>query len=238
MKKCPQCGREHADHLIVCSSCDVRLQHVGSRYKISDIEKAQFEIEKERAEETKMNEDEEKDKKASMLNEHNDFIKNIDNMSFEDIFLFIEAGLDDECEILKQHWVVEKIVLNMDFDRECKCYLLENLHDYDTEDAAELVKQAEKEIRDLKLWDIKQKISSKAKEMMGIDLSDSVREAISDNVKIFVWQRDQGKCIKCGCRENLEYDHIIPVVKGGSNTERNIQLLCEKCNRMKSDNIA
>jgi len=37
--------------------------------------------------------------------------------------------------------------------------------------------------------------------------------------------------------EKLEYDHIIPVSKGGSNTERNIQLLCEKCNRQKSATI-
>ncbi|MBF0103144.1 MAG: HNH endonuclease, partial [Desulfobacterales bacterium] len=42
---------------------------------------------------------------------------------------------------------------------------------------------------------------------------------------------------RCGSRENLEYDHIIPVSKGGSNTARNIELLCEKCNREKSDKI-
>ena len=52
-------------------------------------------------------------------------------------------------------------------------------------------------------------------------------------VKISVWRRDEGKCVKCGSQEKLEYDHIIPVSKGGSNTERNIQLLCEKCNRSK-----
>jgi Holliday junction resolvasome RuvABC ATP-dependent DNA helicase subunit len=63
------------------------------------------------------------------------------------------------------------------------------------------------------------------------------RQSISDDVKIFVWQRDRGCCAKCGSQENLEYDHIIPVSKGGSNTARNIQLLCEKCNRAKSSNI-
>jgi len=31
--------------------------------------------------------------------------------------------------------------------------------------------------------------------------------------------------------------YIIPVSKGGSNTTRNIQLLCEKCNRKKSNSI-
>lgn len=60
---------------------------------------------------------------------------------------------------------------------------------------------------------------------------------IPSNVKIAVWRRDNGKCVLCGSQDKLEYDHIIPVSKGGSNTERNIQLLCEKCNRQKSSKI-
>jgi len=63
------------------------------------------------------------------------------------------------------------------------------------------------------------------------------REPIPEDVRFAVWRRDEGKCVKCGSRNNLEYDHIIPVSKGGSNTERNIQILCEKCNREKSDKI-
>jgi hypothetical protein len=57
-------------------------------------------------------------------------------------------------------------------------------------------------------------------------------------VKLAVWRRDQGKCVTCGSNERLEYDHIIPITKGGSNTERNVQLLCEKCNRAKAASIA
>ena len=63
------------------------------------------------------------------------------------------------------------------------------------------------------------------------------RQAIPSEVRREVWRRDQGKCSKCDSRENLEYDHIIPVIKGGSNTARNIELLCENCNRAKSDSI-
>jgi 5-methylcytosine-specific restriction endonuclease McrA len=36
-----------------------------------------------------------------------------------------------------------------------------------------------------------------------------------------------------GSQENLEFDHIIPLSQGGANTERNLQLLCEPCNRAK-----
>ena len=63
------------------------------------------------------------------------------------------------------------------------------------------------------------------------------RFSIPSEVKREVWRRDQGKCSKCGSRENLEYDHIIPVSKGGSNTVRNIELLCQNCNRSKSNKI-
>lgn len=66
----------------------------------------------------------------------------------------------------------------------------------------------------------------------------SERQPIPDDVKIFVWRRDGGQCVKCGSQEKLEYDHIIPISKGGSNTARNLQLLCEKCNRLKGANIA
>lgn len=60
---------------------------------------------------------------------------------------------------------------------------------------------------------------------------------ISESVKDSVWNRDRGKCVECGSNEKLEFDHIIPFSKGGSNTKRNIQLLCEACNRSKSNRI-
>jgi len=60
---------------------------------------------------------------------------------------------------------------------------------------------------------------------------------ISQIVKDRVWNRDNGICVKCGTNENLEFDHIIPFSKGGANTYRNVQLLCESCNRSKSDSI-
>lgn len=63
------------------------------------------------------------------------------------------------------------------------------------------------------------------------------RPRIPESVRIEVWRRDSGKCARCGSREKLEYDHIVPISKGGSNTARNIELLCEKCNRSKSNNV-
>jgi hypothetical protein len=63
------------------------------------------------------------------------------------------------------------------------------------------------------------------------------RAPIADEVKIFVWKRDGGRCVKCGSNERLEFDHVIPVSMGGANTARNLQLLCEACNRSKGASI-
>jgi 5-methylcytosine-specific restriction endonuclease McrA len=63
------------------------------------------------------------------------------------------------------------------------------------------------------------------------------RSAIPIDIANAVWNRDGGKCVYCGAREKLEFDHIIPASKGGSSTYRNLQLLCENCNREKSDKI-
>ena len=64
------------------------------------------------------------------------------------------------------------------------------------------------------------------------------RAPIPDEVKIFVWNRDGGRCVRCGSNQLLEFDHIIPVAMGGANTARNLQLLCETCNRSKGAALA
>ena len=64
------------------------------------------------------------------------------------------------------------------------------------------------------------------------------RETIPDDVKVFVWNRDGGRCVTCGSKQRLEFDHIIPLALGGANTARNLQLLCETCNRTKGASIA
>jgi hypothetical protein len=64
------------------------------------------------------------------------------------------------------------------------------------------------------------------------------RDPIPEDVKLLVWARDGGHCVRCGAKQDLHFDHIIPVAKGGGNSEANIQILCQTCNLKKSDRIA
>jgi hypothetical protein len=61
---------------------------------------------------------------------------------------------------------------------------------------------------------------------------------IPTSVKLEVWKRDKGKCVKCGSQDNLHFDHIIPYSKGGSSlVTENIQILCARHNIAKKDKI-
>lgn len=58
--------------------------------------------------------------------------------------------------------------------------------------------------------------------------------------KIRVVRRDNYTCQNCGKHlldTEVEFDHIIPVAKGGSSEEHNLRLTCFDCNRSKSDNV-
>ncbi|WP_328392004.1 TerD family protein [Nocardia sp. NBC_00416] len=61
--------------------------------------------------------------------------------------------------------------------------------------------------------------------------------SISQEVKAEVWQRDGGRCVECGDSHYLEFDHIIPLSRGGATSASNLQILCRGCNRTKGANI-
>ena len=66
------------------------------------------------------------------------------------------------------------------------------------------------------------------------------RSLMTTQLRNQIIERDQGVCQICGkkCqRSEIEIDHIIPVSKGGKTTLSNLQVLCSKCNRKKSNKI-
>lgn len=65
---------------------------------------------------------------------------------------------------------------------------------------------------------------------------------IPNAVKQAVWKRDGGRCTfvsesghRCDSREQIEYDHIEPVARGGTATVRNTRLLCHAHNQFEAE---
>ena len=69
------------------------------------------------------------------------------------------------------------------------------------------------------------------------------RALMTVKLRDFIKKRDNFTCCYCGNSTHrepnllLEIDHIIPISKGGYTTEENLQTLCWKCNRTKSNKI-
>lgn len=69
------------------------------------------------------------------------------------------------------------------------------------------------------------------------------RALMTKKLREYIKKRDNFTCCNCGNSTYkepnllLEIDHIIPVAKGGCTEEDNLQTLCWKCNRAKSDKI-
>lgn len=69
------------------------------------------------------------------------------------------------------------------------------------------------------------------------------RTLMTKKLREFIKNRDDFTCCSCGNSTHaepnllLEIDHIIPIAKGGCTVEDNLQTLCWKCNRAKSDKI-
>jgi len=69
------------------------------------------------------------------------------------------------------------------------------------------------------------------------------RALMTKKLREFIKKRDDFTCCNCGNSTHkepnllLEIDHIIPVSKGGCTVEDNLQTLCWKCNRTKSDKL-
>lgn len=69
------------------------------------------------------------------------------------------------------------------------------------------------------------------------------RTLMTKKLREYIKNRDNFTCCTCGNSTHtepnllLEIDHIIPISKGGPTTEDNLQTLCWKCNRSKSNKL-
>ena len=67
------------------------------------------------------------------------------------------------------------------------------------------------------------------------------RGSISGRTRLNVLDRDNYTCQICGATveagATLHIDHIIPISKGGTNDESNLQVLCDRCNLAKNNRV-
>lgn len=61
------------------------------------------------------------------------------------------------------------------------------------------------------------------------------RTKISKTARASVYKRDGHRCVECAATKRLTLDHIVPLSKGGSNRQDNLQTLCVPCNEAKAD---
>jgi 5-methylcytosine-specific restriction protein A len=66
----------------------------------------------------------------------------------------------------------------------------------------------------------------------------SRRAPISVGTRTRILERDDFRCRRCGTgprEERLVVDHVVPVARGGTSDDANLQTLCEPCNQGKAD---
>ena len=76
--------------------------------------------------------------------------------------------------------------------------------------------------------------------------ADTVHEGVSRyipvSVREAVWKRDKGRCTyvsitggRCRWRRELEFDHVVPVARGGEATVENLRLRCSVHNQLEAE---
>ncbi|MEU6389974.1 HNH endonuclease signature motif containing protein [Streptomyces sp. NPDC046939] len=63
---------------------------------------------------------------------------------------------------------------------------------------------------------------------------DAARRLWDRQVRPRALARDCFACVRCGAREGLEIDHVVPIAKGGTWTLDNAQTLCRPCHADKT----
>ncbi len=67
-----------------------------------------------------------------------------------------------------------------------------------------------------------------------------IRESVGTHTQddiLYMLNAQKHKCINCLCslkKNKYHVDHIVPIVRGGSNDRSNLQILCQSCNVRKS----
>jgi hypothetical protein len=90
-------------------------------------------------------------------------------------------------------------------------------------------------------WEISRGIERAKPKKQWQSLNGRPRNKISPTLRFKIFTRDGHRCVKCGRGASngvtLQVDHRIPVAKGGTEDEENLQTLCSECNGGKADKV-
>ena len=144
---------------------------------------------------------------------------------FADKYLPINQNIDFEishyalpgASTFQRFWLYKKYLLCVD-----RCCISKDDFDYIKLKVDEFILLGNEEVTLLK-----NKVN-RLKEMT--NLSGNRRNKIPDEILSFILKRDSGECVACGSKENLQFDHILPVSKGGNDEPENLRVLCRSCN--------
>ena len=78
--------------------------------------------------------------------------------------------------------------------------------------------------------------SQQTKEIQSEDMSKRI--VFPQETRMSVYNQSEGRCVYCGRFipfDEMTIDHIVPLSKGGTNYEKNLQCCCKECNLMKQD---
>lgn len=92
-------------------------------------------------------------------------------------------------------------------------------------------------IRELETWGLMEHLEEVSTVDQGTSVN-AVRQRLSKKMKSDVLMRDDLTCQYCGTQKpaaELVVDHIVPVIKGGDNSDDNLVACCLRCNGHKSD---
>lgn len=92
-------------------------------------------------------------------------------------------------------------------------------------------------IESLEAWVTRQEQKKFDQEALRLQITKLRREIQADYDHIFMilGRRDGFDCRLCGISTDLEIDHVVALINGGTNDTQNLQLLCKSCNCKKHD---
>lgn len=81
---------------------------------------------------------------------------------------------------------------------------------------------------------------NKEKHRPGKNARQSIRKRKLSNTPFEIINKDlkrvyDSKCWRCGTKDNLSMDHVVPISRGGNHATGNIMTLCRSCNSSKGN---